>query len=248
MLKKFKILLSISYFILFCSCGTIQAQSIRNPPTKDFVKILHRINIISCTNPKDTKCPIGARLSSGSGLNISLIPGLATVITAGHVCDIGPTNKIKEYNQTVEVIDYKAKLHQAYPILISHNDQRGAPDACLLYVPTLKTKGAQISQVPPKIGEDLYYIGAPLGIYHAPNPLIFKGVFSGDINRSTSQITAPAMGGSSGSAVLNLNNKVVGIIWGTNIHFHNASVMSNYDSFLKFIEKGRRKLLWLSIL
>ena len=247
MLEKFKILLSISFFIIFCSCSTIQAHSIKDPPTRDFVKILHRIDIVSCADPKDAKCPIGARFSSGSGLNISMIPGLATVLTAGHVCDVGPTEKIKEYHQTVEVMDYESNVHQAYPTLISHNDQKGAPDACLLFVPTLTTKGAHISYVAPRIGEDLYYIGAPMGIYHPPNPLIFKGVFSGDINGSTSQITAPAIGGSSGSAVLNMDNKVVGIVWGTNLHFHNSSVMSNYVSFRKFLEEARQRLLILSI-
>lgn len=245
--KNTQILLTILSFIILCSCTTIQAHSnISNPPTKSFVKIFHRIDIYSCVDEKDKNCPIGSRLSSGSGMAIKVIHGIPTVITAGHVCDVGPTDKIKSFNQTVEVLDYQSNIHQAYPILISHNNQKGAPDACLLFVPTLKLKLITISIVEPKVGDDLYYIGAPLGIYHPPNPLIFRGVFSGGINPSTAQITAPAMGGASGSAVFNMKNEIVGVIWGTNVHFNNASVMTSYTSFKKFIEDGRKKLIIFS--
>ena len=242
MLEKIKILSIILFIVLIGGCTTIQANSITNPPTNNFVKIIHSINIISCADPDDKRCPIGERYSTGSGMAIFLMPNITTVITAGHVCDVGPTNKIKSFSQTVEVLDSKNMTHQAYPILISHNNQKGSIDACLLYVPTLELKGSRVSSTSPKIGEELYYIGAPLGIYHPPNPLIFKGIFSGDINPSTSQITAPAAGGASGSAILNMRNEVVGIIWGTKIHFNNASVMTNPRSFRIFLKNGKRKL------
>ena len=247
MLKKAKILFSILFFILLCSCSITRAHpGIVNPPTKSFVKIFHTIDIYSCVDEKDKRCPIGTRISSGSGMAINVINRIPTVITAGHVCDIGPTDKIKSFNQTVEVQDYESKIHQAYPVLISHNNRKGEPDACLLFVPTLKIKLIKVSLNEPKIGEELYYIGAPLGIYHPPNPLIFKGIFSGNIDPSTSQITAPAAGGASGSAVLNAKNEIVGIIWGTNLHFYNSSVMVSYTSFVDFIKKGKRKLQSLS--
>jgi hypothetical protein len=247
MLKKTKILSSILFFILFCSCTTIKAHSsISNPPTQSFVKIYHRIDIYSCIDEADKNCPVGTRLSSGSGMAIRVIRGIPTVITAGHVCDIGPTEKIKSFTQTVEVLDYQAKVHQAYPILINHNNGKGSPDACMLFVPTLKVKLVTVSLREPKIGQDLYYIGAPLGIYHPPNPLIFRGVFSGDINPSTAQITAPAIGGASGSAVFNMKNEAVGIIWGANLTFQNSSVMTSFSSFQTFVENSRKKLISFS--
>ena len=242
MLEKIKILLIISSLVLFGGCTTIKAKGINNPPTKNFVKIIHTINIVSCSDPKDKKCPIGERFSSGSGMAIFLLPNITTVITAGHVCDVNPTEKIKNFSQTVEVLDSENKIHQAYPILISHNNQKGSIDACLLYVPSLDLKGSKANFKNPKIGEELYYIGAPMGIYHPPNPLIFKGIFSGDINPSTSQITAPATGGASGSAVLNMDNEVVGVIWGTKLHFNNASVMTNPKAFRLFLKNGKNKL------
>ena len=248
MLKKVKILSSILFFILFCGCNNIQQahSAIQNPPTRSFVKIYHRIDIKSCVDKKDKNCPIGVRVSSGSGMSIKVVAGIPTVITAGHVCDVGPTEKIKNFTQTVEILDYQANLHQAYPILIKQNNSKGSPDACLLYVPTLKVPQVKISLIPPKIGEDLYYIGAPAGIYHPPNPLIFRGIFSGDINPSTAQITAPAMGGASGAAILNMKNEVVGIIWGVNVRFHNSSVMTSFSSFVVFLKEGEKKIISFS--
>lgn len=246
MLQKIKFFFIITNFIVLSGCQSSRAHSIKNPPTKSFVKIIHTININSCVDPKDKMCPIGQRVSAGSGMSIHVMRNIATVITAGHVCDVGPTKKIKEFVQTVEVIDYDSNVHQAYPILVSHNNHKGKPDACLLYVPTLTIPQVKISVTPPKIGQELYYIGAPLGIYNPPNPLMFKGIFSGNMDPSTGQITAPAIGGSSGSAVLDYNNKVMGVIWGANIHFHNSSVMTSYKSFKDFIQKARNKLKYLS--
>lgn len=243
MLEKIKILPIILFILVFCGCTPTKASSIRNPPTKSFVKIIHTINIISCSDPNDKNCPIGVSTRSGSGISVYLVPNITTIVTAGHVCDIGPTDKIKSYNQTVEVLDFQNRVHQAYPVLISHNNQKGAIDGCILYVPSLEVPGVKLSNSIPLVGEDLYYIGAPMGIYHAPNPLIFKGVYSGDINPSTSQITAPAMGGASGSGILNMRNEIVGVIWGTNLHFNHTSVMTNPKSFRLFLNKGKKKLL-----
>ena len=177
---------------------------------------------------------------------IKILNDIPTVITAGHVCDVGPSEKIEKYIQTVEVLDHNSTIHQAWPLLISHNDSNGKPDACLLFVPTLKVKLIKIEKRKPTIGEDLYYIGAPAGIYSPPNPLMFKGVFSGDLNGSTAQITVPATGGSSGAAVLNLKNNIVGIIWGTNLRFNHATVMTSHKSFMEFIKNGKQRLLSFS--
>ena len=235
----------LTFFSLFASACTVSTPylQIKDPPTKSFVKIIHTIDIKSCSDPEDKSCPIGEHARSGSGIAIELIRGHMTVLTAGHVCDVGPTAAIKEYVQTVMIIDYQSKVHQAWPILISQNNQKGNPDACMLYVPSLNTKQIKFSAFEPKIGEELYYMGAPLGIYHAPNPLIFKGIYSGNADASSALFTAPAIGGSSGSAVLNKKNKIVGILWGSNPNFHHATVMTNHKSFIRFLNLARAKLI-----
>ena len=114
MFKKYNILLSIlSFFLCSCSANTSTAHSacdIIDPPTKSFVKIIQTIEIVSCTDPKDKLCPIGKRMSSGSGMAVKLDSNNMTVLTAGHVCEVGVTKAIKDYNQSIEVIDHNSVL------------------------------------------------------------------------------------------------------------------------------------------
>jgi len=172
---------------------------------------------------------------------INLVHDKMTVITAGHVCDVAPSKRIKEISQTIEVMDHLSNVHQAWPVLISHNNQKGSSDLCLLWVPTLQVEKINISKIEPVVGNNLYYIGAPLGIYHPPTVPIIDGIYSGIISPSSALVTSPAVGGSSGAAMLNYNNKIVGILWGVSEGFNSVSLMTNYKSFLIFIDKAKQK-------
>jgi hypothetical protein len=235
MLKTTNILLSIVIFFLYsCTATRVNSKAI-DPPTKSFVKIFHTINIVSCEDKHKDECPTGLHTSTGSGMSIDLFKNFITVITAGHVCDVRPTKKIKDSIQTITVLDHKKQMHQAWPMAINHDDQDGKTDICILWVPTLNVKKIKFSIISPKLGEELYFIGAPMGIYHPPTVPIIRGTFSGDVNKSSSMVTIPATGGSSGGAVLNKNNRIVGIIFASNIGFHHVTLMTNHRAFRKFL-------------
>ena len=246
MFKKYNILLTILSFLLFgCSSKTAIAKKhcdIDSPPVLSFVKVIKTIDVISCADEKDKNCPLGKKLSSGSGMAIDLHSSASTVLTAGHVCESGATKAIKNYTLTIEVIDHQSTIHQAWVILSSQNDQKGSPDACILWVPTLDVEKIKVSPKAPKVGQELYYVGAPLGIYHPPTVLMFKGIFSGNVDASSALFGVPVLGGASGGAVLNLNNEIVGLIWGANPYFHHASVMTSYKSFITFLRKANKRL------
>ena len=55
--------------------------------------------------------------------------------------------------------------------------------------------------------------------------------------------TVPAIGGSSGAAILNEDMAVVGVIYAVAIKFNNVSLVSNYYETLSFIQKGYEILL-----
>jgi hypothetical protein len=132
------------------------------------------------------------------------------------------------------VEDYKGRIHQAIVIKSSQDNSIGSVDMCALWVPTLKEKGVKFSMFRPKIGQELYYMGAPQGIYHPPVMPILTGIYSGQIDASNALVSIPATGGSSGSAVMDLNNKVVGILWAAH-NFHHVAIMTNWDASAIFL-------------
>lgn len=230
-----KVLFLLSFFLF--SCTAINLQKKVDPPLNSFVKILHNIEISECTEPYKNRCPKGKYQSMGSGIVMNLIKNQTIVITAGHVCSSDvDESKILSHVEDITVLDYKNIKHQAHIILSSQDNSKGQVDMCALWVPTLRTDGVEFSMFRPKVGQELYYMGAPEGIYYPPVVPLLSGMYSGQIDASNALISIPATGGSSGSAVMDVNNKVVGILWAAH-NFHHVSIMTNWDASAIFLWK-----------
>lgn len=234
MTRKSTLLFGLLSF-LFLSCTTVNLQRKVEPPLKSFVKVHHTVIISKCTEKFKNMCPVGEYGSMGSGIVMDLIENQTTVITAGHVCtsDVDE-DKIASYEEFVQVQDYRGMMHRAYVILSSHDDGKGNVDMCALWVPTLKTESVKFSMFGPRPGQELYYMGAPEGIYHPPVMPLLSGLYSGQIDASNALISIPATGGSSGSAVMDMNNRVVGILWAAH-NFHHVSIMTNWHATALFL-------------
>jgi len=241
---------------LFCntSCTlTTAQQGLRNPPTDFFVKLYKDLRITRCAKkvePKKKKCNTIKLSSSGSGLIIKLRNQKRVVLSAGHVCqsdDIVEEDKLYVYSwtETVRLIDRNKNFHDAHIITVSQAS-RTSSDLCTLFVPSLdylnRKSTISISQIPPKVGEDIYYIGAPLGIHHPPTSLIVRGVFSGKIDDFASLTSTPAAPGASGSVILSLDNKVYGVLFAVHPRFNTASIITNHEQTKKFLLKTEKLL------
>ena len=243
MLNIKKILFSLIAMLL-CSCAVSRVSSgLNNSPTKSFVKIIHMTTVSECHKDTKGRCQLGTFAQTGSGMAISLFKDHMTVLTAGHVCDSQPDGDIiKDSFQIIYVIDHNNNRHQAWPVHVSFDDQVSKGDLCLLWVPTLNVEKIKVSFFSPKIGDELYYIGSPLGIYHPPTVPIFKGIYSGKISGSAAMVTFPAIGGSSGAAVLDKNNRIVGVVFAANVQFHHVTIITTHESLKLFLIKAKKKL------
>lgn len=243
---KIPFLLFIFSITLF-SCNAHQISTgIKSPPVDYFVKIFKEIEITRCpkNNPDKKKCEKKGFVSTGSGLIIKISESKRVVLSAGHVCrDFSILEEDREFNyhwvETVMLMDRDKGLHQGHVILAKPGDA-STPDLCTLFSPTLESRfkiksNIRLSYRPPKIGEDIYYIGAPRGIFHPPTSLIIKGVFSGNIDRFTALTSAPAAPGSSGSVVLSMNNRVYGVLFAVHPQFPVASVITSHEETKNFI-------------
>ena len=244
-MNKFKITMPLTICFVLLSCCTVARVNSKPlaPPTESFVKILHTMKVISCKDKSDKKCPVGQFYKSGSGMAINLDGNLMTVITAGHVCDSQPSKLIDRSIQIVQVVDYNGNLHQAWVLNKSFINKQGDSDHCILWVPTLNVPKLEISNKKPKIGDRLRYLGAPLGVYHFPTVAIFEGIFSGNVDEAAALVTFPAIGGASGSAVVNSENEVVGILFASTPKFHHLTLITNYTSLKQFIHQTKSKIL-----
>ena len=79
-------------------------------------------------------------------------------------------------------------------------------------------------------------MGAPEGIYYPPVVPLLTGLYSGQLDASNALVSIPATGGSSGSAVMDLNNRVVGVLWAAH-NFHHVSIVTNWDASALFLWK-----------
>jgi len=235
------------FSIFLASCPTassVGANKKINPPTYSFVKVFNELQIEECKGDKDERgkeCPVGFYFSTGSGMAADVVENEMIVLTAGHVCEAKLNPFITKYTLTITVMGHDGRKHQSHIIKSSFDNSKGDPDMCALYVPTLRIKKVQISGRPPQIGDEIYYIGAPMGVYHNPVAPIFRGIYSGIIDPSSALVTAPAAGGSSGSSVLNQNNRIIGILYATHPGFHHVTVMTNYYATLLFLNDVKKE-------
>jgi|MDTB01.2.fsa_nt_gb S1-C subfamily serine protease len=239
-MKKLLILLIINAIILVPSCihqQTIyenQANLLKKFPTKAFVQIIQRVRLTNCNVPE--LCQPKTETSVGSGLSLGPHGDGTIILTAAHVCR---TN-------VPEGIEYKSGLFirntgGISPAAIIHTTNLASDkslDLCSLYVPNIKVEGVGLSLIPPKVGETVYALSAPVGVYHPPTVPILSGIYSGPIPDSNAVLTTiPAVGGSSGSSVLNGRMKIVGVIFASHVGFPHASIASNHKQTRNFINK-----------
>ena len=139
------------------------------------------------------------------------------------------------HNYRQEVIE--AKVHKISEDFLNGNGN----DLCLLKTKRIKDiKPLRLASGEPKPGERLYAMSAPFGVYHPPNPVFLTGMHSGPLtnyNKHHSLISIPAISGSSGSAVLNKDGRVVGVIFAANMRFHHITLMVNHKSVKEFLDK-----------
>jgi len=234
-MKKLLILLLTTAIILVPSC--IQHQTIyenqlkKKFPIDSFVQVLQKVKFIDCT--RYDICVPKFETSIGSGLSLGTFEDGSIILTAEHVCRVDMPKEVKFKSGLF--VKNQFGLRPAAIIHMVNSEDRSI-DLCALYVPGLKTEGVGPSLVGPRVGEEVYALSAPVGIYHPPTVPILSGIYSGPIPDTSAMLTTiPAVGGSSGSAILNSHMKIVGVIFASHIGFHHASIATNHKETTNFI-------------
>ena len=245
--------------MLNVSCTMIHNSSVlKSPPVDKFVKVFKTISITKCFREKKEnpahQCETRTFGATGSGMFVDVVKEYAVVLTSGHVCDssshINQNDPVFKYTweEKLAVQNHKNQFFVAKVVIAEQATDKSA-DLCTLVIDGLKGSDddIKIARREPRIGEDIYYIGAPMGIYHPPTALIMKGVYSGKVDKFVSLSSIPVAPGASGSAVLSLSNRIMGVIFAVHPDFAHSAVIINHSRVKNFLLRTQ-KILELSIL
>ena len=112
--------------------------------------------------------------------------------------------------------------------------------ASLVYICPFWTKDFEpdsvidLSNFPPEIGSVVHAVTSPQGIATKNSAPIFLGIYSG-IEYNLQLFTLYSDSGSSGSFILNQNNKLVGIITKTRKDMHSISLGPKFEEISEFL-------------
>jgi hypothetical protein len=231
----------ILFFTLSFSTSCYSSTKLDKIPIKSFAKIYQNIEIIKC-KPKSNICKERSFTSIGSGSIVKKEQNKMHILTAGHVCDVPEwsddiAKEILQAQNRMVVQLYDNSFHEA-KILASTNVNITRIDLCILEIlhSDEKIEPLKVSKKPPKVGDRVYSMAAPAGIYHPPTVPIFDGIYSGPMpDGKNAMTTIPAVGGSSGAVVLNSKLEIISVLFATHPAFTHSSLVNSYENTKNFI-------------
>jgi len=255
MMKKYPIYalfcLSVA-LITSCTSGCVTLSSsgiVQNKlPREAFVQVQQAVELEGCGLDPETKkerCQQVTMRSVSSGAYVfisEVADDVAYVLTAGHSCtsrspkeQIVDGFRIRNLGSTFKVVDLDGSEHDAEVV-----NTATRYDLCLLkvYNVLIKPPVLRAAEKAPQPGDEAMNLAAPHGLYWTNTVLIFKGIFSGYHIRGYSMYTIPTKPGSSGSPILDKENKLIGVIFAGYPVMENIGLSSPLVAIKIFLKKS----------
>jgi len=169
-------------------------------------------------------------MSTASGAVIHHEGDKSYVLTAKHFCEETGAKYIDQ------ISIHTHKMENAKATVIAMADDI---DACIISSKRLETKKLSVANYGPEIGEKVYNMAAPQGIFGEDLVMLYEGFYSGKLVErgvSTADIfSLPANPGSSGSPVINGRGKLVGVVFAIHSRFHHITLSTPFEKLRSFI-------------
>lgn len=231
-----KILFLIFILTVLTSCS----NSIYNKNTPffkgTFLKIEKIVELTAC-NPKNPSMCLTRKFgSSASSFLVAHKGDKSYLITSAHVCytDYGPLQKLPNFKAVEQFYGVDLKLRKFAYKIVSVNL---SSDLCLLSANRMEGSPYKVANKLPRIGDRVYNIASPHGVFEKDMVPLFEGYYSGTAH-GRSIFTLPAFGGSSGSPILNKRGEVVGAVSAVTKNFYNVVIASPLPDIKELIKNG----------
>jgi len=169
-------------------------------------------------------------MSTASGAVIRHIEDNTYVLTAKHFCEATGAKYVDQIN----VHTHKMENAKAEVLAMAKDI-----DACILVSKRLNTKRLYLASNGPDIGEKVYNMAAPQGVFGEDLVLLYEGFYSGKLverETNTADIySLPANPGSSGSPVIDGRGKLIGVVFAIHSRFHHITLSTPFEKLKEFL-------------
>lgn len=232
-MNSFKFVIPLLLVFLFSCAHRNDVKNIL--PRQSFLKVRKTIEATMCHPEKEDLCITKRFGAVASAAVIDSARGGMYVLTAAHVC---VDQKIQGFLKKVQhkILFHVINIDNMYfPVkIVAVNQQH---DLCLLYVKGLQKPAMRIATDKPTPGDRIYNIAAPLGIFDKNMIPIFQGFYNGD-NSNRAIYTLPAIGGSSGSPIMNHRGELIGMVSAAFVRFTHLAISPAFEPTIAFIKSA----------
>lgn len=228
---------------LSCSCVTpgpaTSSDNSMTVPRASFLKIEVDLAVRIC-NEETGMCELKrGPFISGSGFVVGKGRYKGSyVMSAGHVCDPSAyANIVSGGKPWFLEFSGVTKEKKGYKLHVLEVDNE--KDLCLMYAPDLERIPIKVANKKLLPGSRVWNIAAPRGILYRGAPIIIDGIFNGT-NQDTGHdiYTMFIAGGSSGSAILNEDGELVGVVSMMDLRFPFIAISPSHDDISEFFHRA----------
>ena len=236
MKKYLNIILCFVLLLLLNSCASQTSLIMSLSKFKKSILKIETWASLSCDG-EEMSCPEDRIMSTGTGA-VVLHDNAKHVLTAAHIC-IQDKIPGMEINYYFKAIDQNSKQ---YIIKIINYDTKS--DVCLLRSVTgdLEPSFLPLSRKIPSYGEIIYNLAAPMGIIEEDMVPAFQGQYFG-MHDGDAYYSLPAIGGSSGSPIVNSKGELIGMVHSVHYRFHHITLSATYQRLWNFLNVEKVRII-----
>lgn len=198
-------------------------------------------NFVFLKTPIIHNSGINDQFAAASGLILKTSDTHIFVITANHFCSPAQYYDQHEYYISTHLGAKRITCHNRgrtrdLTIIASDNEN----DICLLTGSIFTNesfKQVMLSENMPKVGEKVYTVSAPNGLYSPNVSLLFDGYFAGCEDDGKCVFTLPATTGSSGAGIYNMSGELISIVLLVPPEFKHLAIGPNISLIKDLINK-----------